>query len=206
MKYLKNFPFIEFITLVTLHLFLTTANFFYTFGIYFSMYFRNPYPKQSYTYLEAFRLCERLNIFLVLTIISSITLFLILELSNKSSILKFLYANKSSNFTLLLYNILLLILSMYFFSLGATEENLSFILPLFAYFSTSAGQFTVFILLWRLLDKFKDKTFAIKLRNLKKKFYAKISKKLFKAYIKNKLIRKEIEKDLTTQKTSLKNS
>ncbi len=198
MKYLKNFPFIEFITLIILHLFLTTANFFYTFGIYFSMYFRNPYPKQSYTYLEAFQLCERLNIFFALTIISSITFFLILELSNKTSILKFLYKNKTNNFTLLFYNILLLIFSGYFLSLGATEENLSFILPLFAYFSTTAGQFTIFILLWRFFDKFKDRSFAIKLRNLKKKLYAKISKRLFITYIKNKLIRKKVINSLTS--------
>ena len=193
MKYLKNFPFIEFITLVLLHLFLTISNLLYiTFGIFGKISFRDAIPKPFYSIQEAIGICLNLQGFALLLIISLSILWLILEFSNKFSVLKLLYANKSSNFILLCCNILLLIFSLYILTFGENYGNLLWILPLFAYFSTSAGQFTIFILLWRFFDKFKDKPFAIKLRNLKKKFYAKISKRLFKAYIKNKLIRKKI--------------
>lgn len=123
--------------------------------------------------------------------------FIFVDLYNKKPMLKSFIKSFYNNKFLILCNLILLIFSTYCCSFIAFLTSPPLLgLLFFMYLLSTAGHFTIFILLWRLFDKFKDKAFAIKLRNLKKKFYAKISKKLFKAYIKNKLIRKEIVANL----------
>lgn len=204
MRIFKEIPILEFLFFIIFHCYSCIMNLFY-FGFFVLCEPGRNIKEFPLLYFELY-LTPITNIYISLPIFIIIC-FIFTDISNKKLILRYFIKNFCNNKFLMINNLILLIFSTYYQSHIVFFTTPRFLgLPFFMYLLSSAGHFTIFILLWRLLDKFKDKPFAIKLRNLKKKFYAKISKKLFKAYVKNKLIRNEIEKDLTTQKTSLKNS
>ena len=194
MKILKIFPIFEM-------LFISA---FYTYSTYQSILLICVFLYRHALYLEGedpiwefheyFKLFSGIYIDTVLLLsIFIFLMFIFADLNKNKWVLKIFEKSKRRNSYLFKINIITIILSptlLGFISWG--KGYYFFGIIIFSYLVSFAGHFTIFILLWRFFDKFKDKPFAIKLRNLKKKFYAKTSKRLFKAYIKNKLIRKKI--------------
>ena len=190
MRIFKETPILEFLFFIIFHCYSCIMNLFY-FGFFVLCEPERNIKEFPLLYFELY-LTPITNIYISLPIFIIIC-FIFADLSNKKLILRYFIKNFCNNKFLMINNLILLIFSTYYQSYIAFFTTPPFLgLPFFMYLLSSAGHFTIFILLWRFFDKFKDKPFAIKLRNLKKKFYAKISKRLFKAYIKNKLIRKEI--------------